>query len=183
MIRRLDRDLLDQANVTVEHLSGATLIRVPTDAGPNPGVRMLGNDTVAIVRYGEVGHGVDPTSNNVTVACVESAEWRCSRDSTSFPNATTFLQGQTALTMTGAGDLVPFRVQRGASIWDVLAEGGGIGQEDGTSRPLGSERDQRNEKKDRDKEKEEDSNSRVRARRSPSSYPPPQPRRLPARPP
>ena len=73
VIRRLDRDLLDQANVTVEHLSGATLIRVPTDAGPNPGVRMLGNDTVAIVRYGEVGHGVDPTSNNVTVACVESA--------------------------------------------------------------------------------------------------------------
>ena len=153
VIRRLDRDLLDQANVTVEHLSGATLIRVPTDAGPNPGVRVLGNDTVAIIRNGEVGHGVDPTSNNVTVACVEG-EWRCSRDGTSFPNGTTFLLGQTALTMTGAGDLIGFRVLHGASIWDVMAEGGAIGVPEGTSGAAGpalSQRDRAEAEDDEDK--------------------------------
>jgi hypothetical protein len=137
VIRRLDRDLLDQANVTVEHLSGSTLIRAPTEDGPNPGVRILGNGTVAVVRAGEIGHGVDPTSNNVTVACVEGA-WRCSRDSVTFPNETTFLVGQTSLTVTGAGDLIPLRVARGASIWDALAEGGSLGQQDGTSGPRGN---------------------------------------------
>ena len=143
VIRRLDRDLLDQANVTVEHLSGAMLIRVPTEDGPNPGVRVLGNDTVAVIRAGEIGHGVDPTSNNVTVACVDG-EWRCSRDSVTFPNATTFLLGQTALTVTGAGDLKPFRVARGASVWDALAEGAALGQPDGTdgaSGPVPSQRE------------------------------------------
>jgi hypothetical protein len=143
VIRRLDRDLLDQANVTVEHLSGAMLIRVPTEDGPNPGVRVLGNDTVAVIRAGEIGHGVDPTSNNVTVACVDG-EWRCLRDSVTFPNATTILLGQTALTVTGAGDLIPFRVARGASIWDALAEGAALGQPDGTdgaSNPVPSQRE------------------------------------------
>jgi len=143
VIRRLDRDLLDQANVTLEHLSGATVIRVPTDAGPNPGVRMLGNNTVAIIRAGEVGHGVDPTSNNVTVACVDSSDWRCARDSTSFPNATTFLQGQTALTVTGAGELIGFRVLRGTSIWDVLAEGGALNIPEGTDGTAGAPPSQR----------------------------------------
>ena len=160
VIRRLDRDLLDQANVTVENLSGATLIRVPTDAGPNPGVRVLGNNTVAVIRYGEVGHGIDPTTNNVTVACVEG-EWRCARETTTFPNANTFLLGQTALVVTGAGDLIPLRVARGASVWDVLSEGGGLGQQEGTGNRITSDRNQRDEKKDQEKEKEEDSNRPV----------------------
>jgi hypothetical protein len=142
VIRRLDRDLLDQANVTVEHLSGATLIRVPTEAGPNPGVRMLAHDTVAIIRAGEIGHGVDPTSNNVTVACVEG-EWRCSRDSVTFPNATTFLTGQTALVVTGSGDLLALRVLLGASVWDVLSEDGALGISEGTSGAAGPAPSQR----------------------------------------
>ena len=127
VIRRLDRDLLDQANVTVEHLSGAMLIRVPTEDGPNSAVRVLGNDTVAVIRAGEIGHGVDPTSNNVTVACVDG-EWRCSRDGVTFPNATTFLLGQTALTVDRRWRPDPVPRGPGASIWDALAEGAALGQ-------------------------------------------------------
>jgi hypothetical protein len=135
VIRRLDRDLLDQANVTIENLTGSTLIRVPTENGPNHGVRVLGRDTVAVIRAGEVGHGVDPTTNNVTAACVDGA-WRCSRDAVTFPNANTFLIGQTSTTVTGPGQIVVLRISRDASVWDALADGGAIGREDGTgSRP------------------------------------------------
>lgn len=136
IIRRLDRDLLDQANVTVEHLTGASLIRVPGDGDANSGVRILANDTVAVVRAGEIGHGVDPTSNNVTVVCVEGS-YRCSRDTVTFPNERSFLVGEAALVKTGTGDLVSLRVARGASVWDVMAEGASVGQPEGTDGPLG----------------------------------------------
>jgi hypothetical protein len=60
-----------------------------------------------------------------------------------FPNATTFLLGQTALTVTGAGDLIPFRVARGASIWNALAEGAALGQPEGTDGASGPAPSQR----------------------------------------
>ena len=143
VIRRLDRDLLDQANVTIENLSGATLIRVPDDAGPNPGVRVLGRDTVAVIRAGEIGHGVDPTTNNVTAACVDGG-WLCTRESATFPNEQTFLVGQTSTTVTGSGQIVVLRIVQGASIWNALADGGALGTDDSSRGRPGSERDRRN---------------------------------------
>src|SRR6266536_1130213 len=70
VIRRLDRDLLDDARVTVENLTGLSVIRVPAGAPTESAIRVINGDTVAVIRSGEVGHGVDPDSNNVTVACV-----------------------------------------------------------------------------------------------------------------
>jgi hypothetical protein len=134
VIRQLDRDLLDQANVTVENVQGFTVIRVPAGAIASAAVRVLSGETTALVRSGEVGHGVDAESNNVTAACVNGA-FRCPTDSFAFPNEHAVASGQTSRTLTGKGDLVEERVQPGASVWDVLAAGGAIGREDGTAGP------------------------------------------------
>jgi hypothetical protein len=134
VIRRLDRDLLDSANVTVEHLSGLTLIRV-NDGQP---VRVLTDDTVAVVRRGEAGHGVDPNTNNITVVCVDSGT-KCSPNGVAFPLETAFLPGASVRVQTGRGDLIDFRGASGTSVWDQLAEGGSIGQSEGTEGNQGSQ--------------------------------------------
>jgi len=84
--------------------------------------------------------------------------------------------------VTGAGDVVALRIQRGASVWDVLAEGSGVGQEEGTTGNVGSERSRNDEKKDREKEKEEDSNRPTQPQTfvgPPTSTPTPTPTRTP----
>lgn len=131
IIRRLDRDLLDEARVTLENVSGLTVIRVPQDGPPEGAVRILSHDTVAEVRSGEAGHGVDPNTNNVTVACVDGT-FRCRPDGISFPNGSAFLPGQLARTATGKGDLIDSKIPPGTSVWDALANGGSVGTENGT---------------------------------------------------
>ncbi|MCC7370317.1 MAG: hypothetical protein IT306_17970 [Chloroflexi bacterium] len=128
VIRRLDRDLLDSANVTVEHLTGMSVIRI-NNGQP---VRVLSDDTVAVVYRGEAGHGVDPTTNNITVACVDGGS-KCSPSGVAFPAETAFLPGAVARVITGRGDRIDFRGAPGSSVWDILAEGGGLGQSEGTS--------------------------------------------------
>lgn len=149
VIRRLDRDLLDQAHITVEHVSGAGIIRVPPEGPPGATIRMLGQDTVAVVSAGEVGHGVDPTSNNVTVACVDDA-WQCRPDGVAFPNEQAFLPGPVVMVLTGKGDLISMRVPPGASVWDLLSEGAGLGVEDGTDDVHGTIRSSRASQEDDD---------------------------------
>jgi hypothetical protein len=132
VIRRLDRDLLDEARVTLENVSGLTVIRVPPGGPPEGAVRIVSSDTVAEVRSGEAGHGVDPTTNNVTVACVDGT-YRCGPDAISFPNASAFLPGQIARTLSGKGDLIEQRIPPGTSVWDALANGSTLGTDSGTS--------------------------------------------------
>ena len=96
VIRRLDRDLLDSANVTVEHLSGMTVIRVNSGQP----VRVLAGDTIALIRTGEAGHGVDPNTNNIAVVCVDGAT-RCTPNGVAFPTELASLPG--ALTLPGGG--------------------------------------------------------------------------------
>jgi hypothetical protein len=132
VIRRLDRDLLDQANVTVENVQGFTLIRVPVGASASAAVRILSRETTALVRSGEVGHGVDAESNNVTTACVDGI-YRCGDDGFAFPNEQSPVSGEIALTLTGKGDLVQQRVSTNETVWDLLAAGGALGREDGTA--------------------------------------------------
>ncbi len=130
VIRRLDRDLLEEAQIGIENVIGLTVIRVPPGAPPGSAIQMISGDTVAVIRSGEVGHGVDPDSNNVTVACVNGTS-RCTRDGATFPNGSSLLAGELARTITGRGDLIDQRVPAGASVWDVLADGGGLGKQDG----------------------------------------------------
>jgi hypothetical protein len=157
VIRRLDRDLLDEANVTLENLSGLTVIRVPPGGPARSAVRVLSFDTVALVRSGEAGHGVDPTSNNVTVACVDGA-YRCSVDGVAFPIETSFLTGSIVRIKTGRGDLIDQRVPSGGSVWDALDEGGSVDQNQGTdsgtdrtTRGTGDRRGSRDRADDEDK--------------------------------
>lgn len=132
VIRRLDRDLLDSANVTVENLTGMSFVRVNTGQP----VRMVAEDTVAVVYRGEAGHGVDPTTNNITVACVDGGN-KCSPNGVAFPLETAFLPGAVTRVITGRGDRLEFRGAPGASVWDQLAEGGSVGQSEGTSTTRG----------------------------------------------
>jgi hypothetical protein len=132
IIRRLDRDLLDEARVTVENVSGLTVIRVQPGGPPEGAVRILSGDSVAEVRSGEAGHGVDPTTNNVTVACVDGT-FRCRPDVITFPNASAFLPGQLARTLTGKGDLLDTKIPPGTSVWDALTDGASLGTERGTT--------------------------------------------------
>lgn len=157
IIRRLDRDLLDEAAVWVEDVIGMSVIRIPQAAGKGSGVRVLHGDTVALILAGEVGHGVDPTTNNVTVACVDGP-FKCRADAVAFPNETSFLPGQMARTLTGKGDLVDQSIPRGTSVWDALAAGGAVGAEDGTTQLVGGQPRSNTDRvptdrgKDRDKE-------------------------------
>ncbi|MGE3269008.1 MAG: hypothetical protein AB7P40_09690 [Chloroflexota bacterium] len=139
IIRRLDRDLLDQANVTVEHLSGITVIRVN---GGQP-VRAISGDTIALIRNGEIGHGVDEVTNNVTVACVDGVN-KCGPNGVSFPTESASMPGQIARVITGRGDRIDIKVPAGASVWDMMAEGGSVGQDDGTTDTQGTARERRN---------------------------------------
>ena len=127
VIRRLDRDLLDSANVTVEHLSGLTVIRI-NNGQP---VRMTTDDTVAVIYRGEGGHGVDPVTNNVTAVCVDG-DAKCGPNGMAFPSELAFLQGAMVRVVTGRGDRLEFRASPGDSAWDLLTEGGAAGQEEGT---------------------------------------------------
>jgi hypothetical protein len=138
VIRRLDRDLLDDAQVTVENISGLTVIRVTPGSPVTSAVRVVSGDTVAVVHSGEVGHGVNPDTNNVTVACVDGS-FRCTPDGVAFPNETAFLVGQLSRTKTGRGDLIDQRVPSGTSVWDALADGGVLGQQEGSSSHHGKE--------------------------------------------
>lgn len=159
VIRRLDRDLLEQASVTLQHITGLTVIRTPDDP-TNAAVRVLTGDTVSLIRSGEIGHGVDPNTNNISVACVDG-RWRCATDASAantglargggqlstltlaqngpttslgaFPTESSFLVGQMVRTLTGRGDLIDQKIGSGDSVWDVMAEAGSIGQQDGTS--------------------------------------------------
>jgi hypothetical protein len=128
VIRRLDRDLLDEARVTIENVSGMTVIRVPQEGPPESAVRILSGDTVARVLSGEAGHGVDPTTNNITVACVDG-QFRCRGDGVSFPYDSAFLSGAMSRTRTGKGDVVDTKIPAGASIWDVLSDGASVGSD------------------------------------------------------
>lgn len=134
VIRRLDRDLLDSANVTVENLSGMTVIRV-NNGQP---VRMVADDTVAVIYFGEGGHGVDPVTNNVTAVCVDGGS-RCGPNGMAFPTELAFLQGAMVRVITGRGDRIEFRASPGDSVWDLLTEGGSVGQEDGATGNRGSQ--------------------------------------------
>src|SRR5262245_53914396 len=46
VIRRLDRDLLEEAQIGIENVIGLTVIRVPPGA---PAVQMIAGDTVAVI--------------------------------------------------------------------------------------------------------------------------------------
>jgi hypothetical protein len=131
VIRRLDRDLLDEAQVGIENVIGLTVIRVPVGAPRQSWVEVVNGDTVAEIRSGEVGHGVDGDTNNVTVACVDAAT-RCTLGGSTFPNGASLIAGQVVRTITGRGDQIDQRVPAGSSVWDALAAGGSIGKEDGT---------------------------------------------------
>jgi hypothetical protein len=131
VIRRLDRDLLDEAQVGIENVVGLTVIRVPVGAPRQSWVEVVNGDTIAEIRSGEVGHGVDGDTNNVSVACVDSAS-RCTLGGSTFPNGGSLIAGQMVRTITGRGDQVDQRVPAGTSVWDALAAGGSIGKEDGT---------------------------------------------------
>jgi hypothetical protein len=125
---RVERDLQGADDVTVENVAGLLLVRVPPGAGPGAAVRVLGRDTFAGVRSGQAGHGVDPTTNNVTVACAGG----CAPGGLAFPTELALVPGQTARTVTGRGDVVDRRLAAGASPWDALVDAGSIGQEGGT---------------------------------------------------
>jgi hypothetical protein len=127
VIRRLDRDLLDSANVTVEHLTGLTVIRI-NNGQP---VRIETADTVAVIYSGEAGHGADPVTNNVTAVCVDGTN-RCGPNSVAFPTELAFLPGSVVRVVTGRGDLVEFRASAGDSVWDLIDEGGSVGTQEGT---------------------------------------------------
>jgi hypothetical protein len=127
VIRRLDRDLLDSANVTVEHLSGMTVIRVNSGQP----VRVLAGDTIALIRSGEAGHGVDPNTNNITVVCVDGGN-KCTPNGVAFPTVLASLPGALVRIQTGRGDRLEIRARAGDSVWDLLAEGGALGQSEGT---------------------------------------------------
>jgi hypothetical protein len=130
VIRRLDRGLLEEAQIGVENVIGLTVIRVPGGALPGSAVEVVSGNTIAMVRSGEVGHGVDPSSNNVTVACVDGAE-RCVPEAVTFPDGSRPLLRQTARTVTGRGDVIEERVPPGTSVWDALAAGGGLDRQSG----------------------------------------------------
>lgn len=145
VIRRLDRDLLDSANVTVEHLSGLTVIRI-NNGQP---LRMVTDDTVAVIYFGEGGHGVDPVTNNVTAVCVDGGS-KCGPNGMAFPTELAFLQGAMVRVQTGRGDLLELRASPGDSAWDLLTEGGALGQEEGTNGNVGTR--SRNQDDDDDKQ-------------------------------
>lgn len=123
VIRRLDRDLLERAAIDIEHVAGATIVRVSSASDDDPGIRILTGDTVAVIRNGEVGHGVDPTTNNVTAVC----GIRCGPDGLAFPSAVAFVPEQTIRTLTGRGDRVDQRLSPGVSVWDAMAEAASLG--------------------------------------------------------
>lgn len=131
VIRRLDRDLLEEAQIGVENVIGLTVIRVPAGAPFGSAVEVVKGDTVAVIRSGEVGHGVDPDTNNVTVACVSGAS-RCTPENGSFPNGSALIAGDFSRTVTGQGDVIEQRLTVGTSVWNALAAGGGLGREPST---------------------------------------------------
>jgi hypothetical protein len=123
IIRLLDRELLDQTNITIEHVSGLTVTRMAASENPNSAIRLVSGDTVAVLHAGEVGHAVDPTSNNITAVCVI----RCGPDGFTFPNESSVVAQGLVRTITGRGDRIDSRMAAGASVWDVMAEAGAVG--------------------------------------------------------
>src|SRR6266536_3052986 len=109
VIRQLDRNLLDQTNVTVQNLSGLTVTRTGSSDNGDPSVRIISGDTVSVLRRGEAGHGVDPSSNNITAVCVI----RCGLDGLAFPNETSFVAQGVARTITGRGDKIDSKMPSG----------------------------------------------------------------------
>ena len=147
VIRRLDRDLLDSANVTVDHLSGMTVIRVNSGQP----VRVLAGDTIALIRTGEAGHGVDPNTNNIAVVCVDGGI-RCTPNGVAFPTELASLPGALVRVQTGRGDRLEIRAPDGASVWDLLAEGGAVGQSEGTEGNRGNPESRTKDQVDDDKQ-------------------------------
>src|SRR3954447_3101468 len=122
-IRQLDRNLLDQTNITIQQVSGLSVTRMDPSGNPDSSIRVISADTVAVQHAGEVGHAVDPSSNNITAVCF----LRCGPDSLAFPSETMFARASVLRPLTGRGDLIDERFPAGASVWDVMSDAASLG--------------------------------------------------------